>query len=55
MKAVLRREASDRLRDIYMVGDIEKDPARNVIERMRELANDDNRPITRISTAPAVT
>jgi ATP-dependent Clp protease protease subunit len=46
VKAVLRREASDRLRDIYMVGDIEKDPARNVIERMRELANDDNRPIT---------
>jgi ATP-dependent Clp protease, protease subunit len=46
VKAVLRREASDRLRDIYMIGDIEKDPARNVIERMRELANDDNRPIT---------
>jgi ATP-dependent Clp protease protease subunit len=46
VKAVLRREASDRLRDVYMVGDIEKDPARNVIERMRELANDDNRPIT---------
>jgi ATP-dependent Clp protease, protease subunit len=46
VKAVLRREASDRLRDIYMVGDIEKDPARHVIERMRELANDDNRPIT---------
>jgi ATP-dependent Clp protease, protease subunit len=46
VKAVLRREASDRLRDIYMVGDIEKDPARAVIERMRELANDDNRPIT---------
>ena len=51
VKAVLRREASDRLRDIYMVGDIEKDPARNVIERMRELANDDNRPITCINSA----
>ena len=46
VKAVLRREASDRLRDVYLIGDIEKDPTRGVIERMRELANDDNRPIT---------
>jgi len=46
VKAVLRKEASDRLRDVYLVGDIEKDPARAVIERMRELANDNTRPIT---------
>ena len=46
VKAVLRKETSDRLRDVYLIGDIEKDVARNVIERMRELANDNDRPIT---------
>lgn len=46
VKALLRKEASDRLRDVYLVGDIEKDPARGVIERLRELANDSTRPIT---------
>jgi ATP-dependent Clp protease protease subunit len=34
------------LRDVYLVGDIEKDTARSCIERLRELANDNNRPIT---------
>jgi ATP-dependent Clp protease protease subunit len=46
VKSFLRKETSDRLRDVYLVGDIEKDPARNVIERIRELANDNGRPIT---------
>ena len=46
VKGVLRKEASDRLRDVYLIGDIEKDPARGVIERLRELANDNPRPIT---------
>ena len=46
VKGVLRKEASDRLRDVYLIGDIEKDPARGVIERLRELANDNARPIT---------
>jgi len=46
VKALLRKEASDRLRDVYLVGDIEKDPARAVIERLRELAGDSSRPIT---------
>jgi ATP-dependent Clp protease protease subunit len=46
VKAVLRKDASDRLRDVYLVGDIEKDPARAVIERLREMANDSTRPIT---------
>ena len=46
VKSVLRKEASDRLRDIYLIGDIEKDTARAVIERLREFANDNSRPIT---------
>ena len=46
VKGVLRKEASDRLRDLYLIGDIEKDTARSVIERMREMANDSTRPIT---------
>src|SRR4029078_551251 len=46
VKSVLRKEASDRLRDIYLIGDIEKDTARGVIERLREFANDNARPIT---------
>ncbi len=46
VKAILRKDASDRLRDVYLIGDIEKDNARVVIERIREMANDSNRPIT---------
>jgi ATP-dependent Clp protease protease subunit len=46
VKGVLRKETSDRLRDIYLIGDIEKDTARGVIERLRELANDNTKPIT---------
>ena len=46
VKVVLRKEQSDRLRDIYLIGDIEKDTARGVIERLREFANDNARPIT---------
>ena len=46
VKGVLRKETSDRLRDIYLIGDIEKEPARAAIERLRELANDNARPIT---------
>ena len=46
VKGVLRKETSDRLRDVYLIGDIEKDVARGVIERVREMANDSNRPIT---------
>ena len=46
VKGILRKEAADRLRDVYLVGDIEKDIARGVIERMRELANDNPRPIS---------
>ncbi len=46
VKQVLRREAAQRLRDVYLVGDIDKDSARSTIERLRELANDSSKPIT---------
>ena len=46
VKGILRKETSDRLRDVYLVGDIEKDTARSAIERLREMANDNDRPIT---------
>ena len=46
VRAQLRKEQTDRLRDVYLVGDIEKDTARSCIERLRELANDNTRPIT---------
>ena len=46
VRQVLRKESQERLRDVYLVGDIEKDIARSCIERLRELANDGNRPIT---------
>jgi ATP-dependent Clp protease protease subunit len=46
VRAQLRKEQSDRLRDVYLIGDIEKDTARACIERLRDLANDNSRPIT---------
>jgi ATP-dependent Clp protease, protease subunit len=46
VRAQLRKEANDRLRDIYLIGDIEKDTARQCIERLRDLASDNTRPIT---------
>ena len=46
VRAQLRKESNDRLRDIYLIGDIEKDTARQCIERLRELANEGSRPIT---------
>jgi ATP-dependent Clp protease protease subunit len=46
VRAQLRKEAADRLRDVYLVGDIEKDTARGCIERLRDLANDNDKPIT---------
>src|SRR6266699_4707030 len=42
----LRKEAGERLRDLYLIGDIEKDTARSCIERLRDLANESNKPIT---------
>src|SRR5215471_16515641 len=46
VRAQLRKEQADRLRDVYLIGDIEKDTARACIERLREMAGENNRPIT---------
>ncbi|OLC46331.1 MAG: hypothetical protein AUH43_14315 [Acidobacteria bacterium 13_1_40CM_65_14] len=46
VRAQLRKEAGERLRDVYLIGDIEKDTARACIERLRELAGENNRPIS---------
>jgi ATP-dependent Clp protease, protease subunit len=46
VRDILRKEQSDRLRDVYLIGDIDKDSAKAVIEKLRELANDSERPIT---------
>jgi ATP-dependent Clp protease protease subunit len=46
VRELVKKEQSDRLRDIYLVGDIEKDTARQAIERLREFANENRKPIT---------
>jgi ATP-dependent Clp protease protease subunit len=46
VRVQLRKDAGDRLRDVYLIGDIEKDNARICIERLRELAGDNTKPIT---------
>ena len=46
VRGQLRKEAGDRLRDVYLIGDIEKDTARSCIERLRELAGENDRPIS---------
>ena len=46
VKDALKKEQAERLRDVYLVGDIDKDSARSAIERIRELASDSRRPIT---------
>jgi ATP-dependent Clp protease, protease subunit len=46
VKQVLRREAAQRLRDVYLIGDIDKDSARATIERLRELASENDKPLT---------
>jgi ATP-dependent Clp protease protease subunit len=46
IKDMIRKEQADQLRDIYIIGDIEKDTARSAIERLRELANESSKPIT---------
>lgn len=46
VKDIVRKEQSERLRDVYLVGDIEKDTAKSVIERLRELASNSRKPMT---------
>lgn len=45
VKDIVRKEQAERLRDVYLIGDIDKDSARATIERLREMANDSQRPI----------
>ena len=46
VRELVRKQQADQLRDIYLIGDIEKDPARVAIERLRELGNENRKPIT---------
>jgi ATP-dependent Clp protease protease subunit len=46
VKDLVHKEQADQLRDVYIIGDIEKDTARTAIEKLRELANDSRKPIT---------
>jgi ATP-dependent Clp protease protease subunit len=46
VRNLLKKEHADRLRDAYLIGDIEKDNARVFIEKLRDLANDGRKPIT---------
>jgi ATP-dependent Clp protease protease subunit len=46
VKELLKKEQAERLRHVYLIGDIERDNARVVIEKLRELANESRRPIT---------
>ncbi len=46
VKAALKKDQSDKLRDVYLIGDIDKDTARSAIERIRELASEGPGPIT---------
>lgn len=45
VKAALKKEQSERLRDVYLIGDIDKDTARAAIERIREFASEASAPI----------
>jgi ATP-dependent Clp protease protease subunit len=46
VRTQLRKEQSERQRDVYLIGDIEKDTARLCIERLRELSNDNTKLIS---------
>jgi ATP-dependent Clp protease protease subunit len=52
VKDVIRKEESEKLRDVYLIGDIDKDTGRSTIQRLRELANDSSRPITLYLNTP---
>jgi ATP-dependent Clp protease protease subunit len=46
VKELVRKEQADQLRDVYVIGDIEKETAKCAIEKLRELANESKKPIT---------
>lgn len=52
VKDVIRKEDSEKLRDVYLIGDIDKDTGRATIQRLRELANDSSRPMTLYLNTP---
>lgn len=52
VKDVIRKEESERLRDVYLIGDIDKDVAKGAIQRLRELVADSARPITVYMNTP---
>jgi ATP-dependent Clp protease protease subunit len=45
VKEIVKKEETDKLRDVYLIGDIDKDSARAAIQRMRELARDSSKPM----------
>jgi ATP-dependent Clp protease protease subunit len=46
VRDAIKKEESDRLRDVYLIGDIDKDATRAAVQRLRELAATSSRPIT---------
>src|SRR5216117_949392 len=46
VRTQLRKEQNERQRDVYLIGDIEKDTARLCIERLRDLSHDNTKPIS---------
>jgi ATP-dependent Clp protease protease subunit len=46
VKDAIKKEESEKLRDVYLVGDIDKDSARAAMQRLRELSSDSSRPVT---------
>lgn len=46
VKEIVRKEEANRIRDVYLIGDIDKDTGKATIERLRELAAQDLRPIS---------
>ena len=46
VKDAIKKEDSERLRDVYLIGDLDRDAAKAAIQRLRELAADSSRPVT---------
>jgi ATP-dependent Clp protease, protease subunit len=46
VKDAIKKEDSERLRDVYLIGDLDRDAAKGGIQRLRELAADSSRPVT---------
>lgn len=46
VKSAIKKEESERLRDVYLFGDIDRDATRAAVQRLRELVASGSRPIT---------